>query len=224
MKKVMCIALACVLVCVGLCGCGNSVDPVGDYKSAEFSYMFARIMNISDAGKSEDPASLDLVVTKDGGDYAFEEPYFTGSAKLEGGMLVCTREEGADDGYTKEIGDYYAETVSYFVHEGYLVNEETEVKLYEGDLPDGETATGIVMIGDDYGIAFNENGRCMVNGYDHGDDKFSSSGTYTVDGSLVHVTLTEYTAPDGKTVTGEYSFSLFVKDGTMYNDVYRKIQ
>lgn len=221
MKKVMAIVLAGVLLCASLCGCGSKADPVGEYSNESFISSLASILSITL------PTRVHFTVTENADGYAFEEkvPIFEGSAQVKGGMLVCTREDGSGLGNGLEDG-VYAKEVSYFMHEDYLVSEETNTELYQGELPAGAPSECIVSNSvSRHVVAFTENGNCEIKGYHFLDDDemYSALGSYTVDGSMLNVTITKYTSPEGETETGEYNFCMFVKDGKIYDTVYKKI-
>lgn len=223
MKKVMRIALACVLLCVGLCGCGGKADPVGEYSGESFnSHMMSHMSPYT-------VRSTAFTVKQSEGGYTFAEevPTFEGTATVRGGKLVCTREDSSDTGYKRMLEDgTYAKEVSYLLYEDYLVSEETDIALYSGELPKGSPSECIVSDSiSRHAVGFSESGDCEIQGYLMPSDSkaYSAIGTYTVDGPILNVTITKYTSPEGETKTGEYSFCLFVKDGKIYETVYKKI-
>lgn len=221
MKKLLCFLLATV-ICVSLAGCGNSIDPVGEYKSqcVDVSTLLFEFLS-----GFERPT---ITIEKGNENYVYTDKNFKGSAEIHNDRLVLSREEVTDARYKDLLEDQLGEKDTYFMYEDYLISTSSSVEVEYGNLPQKDFADfGVTCIYDfsPFSIDFFDDGSCKFEFKSLGQE-YLAEGGYEMRGQMIYITFSTYEelGDNDSIKSGESKFALFIKDGAIYDGVYQKTE
>ena len=237
MKKPL-IVFLCVIFLL-LCGCNTNdspsdntvLNPAGTYTDVSFNDTNSIYVDfkLQAAGKAKDKETI--VITAQDDSYRDRDSLHSGRFTYNGDGDFTAKKETVitDDPLFLKLAEQELQQnpyTSYTVYDNYLIKKvPVGVVSIKGELPgEGKKATCFIRIEhaafSSYTLSFSADGSCEMMTIFNG-DICSSSGTYSVKGSIFSLSFTEGNFY-GEELSGNVEMVLYTEDNTLYNQVYRK--
>ena len=223
--------LVVVIMCLSTAACGiSNYDPVGDYMSYSPSAAGVQTdFKLQELQGSKNVKPYLTIENKDGA-LAFADSSYIGSVELAEDTLVLHRVESSEEGAAKDISDellndnLVPRDVEYFIYKDYLIGKDLSMEVVSGSLPSkGFSDFSVEPSYNEvapYCIDFFDDGSCEFEGEIFNTTVFAE-GEYEIDGQFIYIVL-ESMEDDYDSYSGECEYILFIKDGVVYSDVYKK--
>ena len=226
-----------------LCGCATqnstnnspkentSIDPVGTYNDVSFSDTNSLYVDFKFQSTGNENEEQAMVITSTDSGYTYRDTMFSGRLTNNGGGDFTAKKETVitTNPALIQLAELELELSPYTfykVYENYIIKKvPLSNATISGELPsEGKQTTCFVNIQhitfSTYTLSFSSDGSCeIMTIFNNG--VCSVSGTYSVKGSIISLTLTKGTFY-GENFSGNIEKALYMEDNTLYDTVYRK--
>lgn len=227
MKRIIGLFLVLVLTfCVSGCS-GEEVSLEGEGESYIFNVSGPGICLSMYGGSGNITRDTLKIKEKDSLLYFKDRDYSGVCEVAEDGKLILKRQEIVEGGYGDESSITEAAELFYIRYKNYLIlDQEMDMAITEGELPYEENTNCSIEIFEpkfrDYKcfFSFSQDGTCELI-CENKEDTYCYEGTYKLDGKIAMLTFRKGEC-NGSKFNGKTERMLYIDEGKIYFDVYKK--
>ena len=214
-------------------------DLVGEYKNIGVEDPLSMYTDFIISVNGEKNEAMDMLYIENGDSgVTFRDYRFYGTCNIPraNSLALCRKGVDIDDSIVgAESHRRLAEqefalipTDLFIIYNNYLINEtDMDILRIDGTLPEKSYSNCIIQLNhlnyNSYRIAFYTDGSCYIDGVQAEiGTKYHFSGTYNIEDKIVNMIFTSGTF-DTESINGTCEMSLYIDNGKIYDEVFKKI-